>query len=296
MFTLAHISDIHLAPVPWPSLSELDPKRALGLANWHRKRKQQHRREVLDALVADMMAQYPSHIAIGGDLVNAGLPGELDAARLWLTSLGPPADVTVVPGNHDVYGRSGLDPGIERWRDYMRGEAGAADAGFPFVRRFGRIALIALSSAVPTPVFWASGRLGPAQLQALAGLLQDLGAQGCCRIVLLHHPPLPGQADRRRGLEDARELAEILGRHGAELVLHGHNHQATVRWLERPAARIPVVGVPSASAAPGAHTPAARYHMFAIEPAAAGWRIGLTGRGFQPDGRIAEVDCARLAG
>lgn len=294
MFTLAHLSDIHLPPVPWPRLAELDLKRALGLGNWHLGRKRQHRRQVLDALVADLHSQRPDHIAVGGDLVNIGLPAELAAARRWLDGLGSPAAVTVVPGNHDIYGPFGRDPGIERWRDFMRGDDGTA--AFPFVRRFGRIALIALSSAVPTPVFWASGRLGPAQLQPLAGLLQDLGAQGCCRIVLLHHPPLPGQADRRRGLEDARELAEILAWHGAELVLHGHNHQATVRWLERPARRIPVIGVPSASATPGAHTPAARYHMFAIEPAAAGWRIGLTGRGFQPDGRIAEVDCARLAG
>ena len=40
-FTLAHLSDVHLAPVPWPRLAELDAKRALGLANWHRKRKRQ---------------------------------------------------------------------------------------------------------------------------------------------------------------------------------------------------------------------------------------------------------------
>ena len=294
MFTLAHLSDIHLPPVPWPRLAELDLKRALGLGNWHLGRKRQHRRQVLDALVADLHSQRPDHIAVGGDLVNIGLPAELAAARRWLDGLGSPAAVTVVPGNHDIYGPFGRDPGIERWRDFMRGDDGTA--AFPFVRRFGRIALIALSSAVPTPVFWASGRLGMQQRQALAALLAGLGAENCFRIVLLHHPPLPGQADRRRELKDAPELAAILSRHGAELVLHGHNHQATVRWLERPGARVPVVGVPAASAFPGAHTTAARYNLFAIENTGESWRVGLVEREYRGGGQVAEVGRTMLTG
>ena len=214
-FLLAHLSDVHLAPVPWPRFAELDAKRALGLANWHRKRIRVHGREVVDALVADMAAQRPDHIAVGGDLVNIGLPGEIEAAAVWLTRLGPPDRVSVVPGNHDVYGHFGNDPGIARWNAYMGG-AGA----FPFVRQFGRLALIGLNSAVPTPVFWASGRLGRTQLDAAASLLASLGAENVCRTVLIHHPPLPGQTSRRRGLEDAAELVQVLKQHGAELVLH----------------------------------------------------------------------------
>ena len=290
-FTLAHLSDIHLAPVPWPRLAELDAKRALGLANWHRKRKRQHGREVIAALVADLKQQRPDHIAVGGDLVNIGLPGELEAARGWLEELGTPETVSVVPGNHDVYGRFGRDAGIARWRAYMGG-----DGAFPFVRRFGRVALIGLSSAVPTPVFWASGRLGEEQRAALAELLDGLGAEGACRVVLLHHPPLPGQADRLRGLTDAPELAALLARHGAELVLHGHNHQSTLQWLDAGKARIPVVGVPSASGRPGFHAPAARYNLFRIAPGGAGWRIELLGRQYQGDGSLAEAGRTTLAG
>ncbi|HEV7600045.1 MAG TPA: metallophosphoesterase, partial [Bradyrhizobium sp.] len=50
-FTLAHLSDPHLAPLPAPSLRELIGKRMTGYLHWTRTRHKIHRREVLDALV-----------------------------------------------------------------------------------------------------------------------------------------------------------------------------------------------------------------------------------------------------
>ena len=67
-FTLAHLS-----PLPAARLRDLAGKRALGYLNWTRNRHKYHRREVLDALVADMQAQRPDHIAVTGDLVNLAL-------------------------------------------------------------------------------------------------------------------------------------------------------------------------------------------------------------------------------
>jgi len=289
-FTLAHLSDVHLSPVPWPRLGELDTKRALGLANWHRKRKHQHGREVIDRLVADLRRQHPDHIAVGGDLVNIGLPAEIEAAGQWLAELGSAADVSVVPGNHDVYGRSArFDAGLGRWRDHMGG------AGhFPFVRRFGQIALIGVSSAVPTPVFWASGRLGADQRAALSELLAGFDREEVCRIILIHHPPLPGQADLRRGLSDAPEMAALLAQHGAELVLHGHNHQATLNWAEGVSGRIPVVGVPSASGRPGFHAPPARYNLFKIGQSGDRFEITMIGRQYQGGDEFAEAERIEL--
>ena len=75
-FTLAHLSDPHLAPLPKPRLVELAGKRVLGYVNWTRNRHKYQRREVLDALVADVRAQTPDHIAVTGDLVNLALEAE----------------------------------------------------------------------------------------------------------------------------------------------------------------------------------------------------------------------------
>jgi 3',5'-cyclic AMP phosphodiesterase CpdA len=296
-FTLAHLSDVHLAPLPplvaWgPRLAALNAKQALGLINWYRARKGHHLRAVLDAIVNDVQAAKPDHIAVTGDLVNLGLAEEQTAALAWLRGLGGPDNVTAIPGNHDVYGRAAGDPGTERWRPYMGGETGAT--GFPFVKRLGRMALIGVSSAVPTPLFYATGRLGVAQREALGRTLDELGRDGFARVVLIHHPPLPGLADRFRRLEDAVEMAEVLQRHGAELVLHGHNHRPMMNFVQGPAGPIPVVGAPSASASPGHHEPGAGYNLLRLSLEGGGLSVHLTRRAFGLDGRLSTTEQRQL--
>ena len=111
MFTLAHLSDPHLAPLPTPRFSELASKRLLGFLNWQRKRRDIHQRVPLDEIVADLATQTPDHIAVTGDLVNIALPDEFAAARAWLAALGSGHNVTVIPGNHDAYVRSMIGAG-----------------------------------------------------------------------------------------------------------------------------------------------------------------------------------------
>jgi len=52
MFTLAHLSDPHLAPLPVASFMELAGKRLTGWLNWQRKRHLVHDSGVLAAIVA----------------------------------------------------------------------------------------------------------------------------------------------------------------------------------------------------------------------------------------------------
>jgi 3',5'-cyclic AMP phosphodiesterase CpdA len=129
-------------------------------------------------------------------------------------------------------------------------------------------------------------------------VLDKLLADGLVRVVLIHHPPLPGQASRRRGLQDAAALEGVLQRSGAELVLHGHNHldmQAVRTWS---AGRIPVVGVASASAARvHGRERLGRYNLFRFEKDACGPRITLVGRGLaSPGGPVVELERRVLHG
>src|ERR1700733_7775372 len=177
-FTLAHLSDPHLPPLPAPRLRDLAGKRALGYLNWKRNRRKFHRRDVLDALVSDIRKQAPDHIAITGDLVNLALEAEFAPARAWLESIGASDRVTVIPGNHDAYVRSTQHRFAETLGRYLDGdEAPNAGAAFPFLRRRGPLALIGLSSAVPTAPLMATGWLGRTQFDALERMLTRLSAE-----------------------------------------------------------------------------------------------------------------------
>ena len=295
MFTLAHLSDVHLGPLPRPRYTELIGKRMLGFINWQ-KRRQRYSRQFLDRLVADLAASKPDHIAITGDLVNISLPQEFVLARAWLETVGPPDRVTVIPGNHDAYVRLRGQPGYRQWDDYMQPNwaAGALMPGagdsFPFVRRFGDIALIGLSSARPTAPLMASGRLGQRQLAALGVLLESLREEKLCRVVLVHHPPLPGMSPWTRGLHDARAMRSSLVLHGAELVLHGHAHVDSVMTLPTANGPVSVVGVASASSTFRGAGRIARYNLYTIEKTNPGWRIHLRSRMLGEDGLPVETD------
>ena len=105
-------------------------KRVLGYVNWHRGRKLVHRREILDLITRDIVEQKPDHIAVTGDLVNLGLPEEFLRAAEWLHHLGPPSEVTAIPGNHDAYVRLHPERGTGLWQPYMQANA-AGEALFP---------------------------------------------------------------------------------------------------------------------------------------------------------------------
>ena len=286
MFVLAHLSDLHMASRP--RLAELAGKRGLGFINWQRKRKFIHSAEVLDAITRDVKACAADHIAVTGDLVNLSLADEYQRARAWLARLGPPRDVTVVPGNHDVYVRAVENSPAAYWGDYMRGDDGAV--GFPFVRRRGGVALIALSTGVPTGPFLATGRLGRQQLAGLAEALE--GTRGLYRVVLIHHPPVSPPKRYLRRLTDGGDLRRVLAQHGAELLLHGHDHRRAVIWLDGPdETKIPAVGVPSASAqaAHGSEDDGG-YNIFRIDGQAPAWRCEMIGKQRAADGSIREVE------
>lgn len=295
-FTLAHLSDVHLGPLPRFPFRYWNAKRVLGYLNWHRGRKSGHLRPVLDRLVADLKAQRPDHIAVTGDLVNIGLPGEYIAAGQWLAELGNPGGVTVVPGNHDIYTRLADDPGYRRWAPYFAANAAGTAFltpgrdGFPFVRCFGRVAIVGLNSAVPTRPFYSGGRLGTDQLSAAANILARLGADGFVRVVMIHHPPLPGLASPKKALEDAVALEKVLEAEGAELVLYGHNHRSRIEAISGPQNQIHVIGVTSASL--GRHhkgEPLAGYHLFRFR--GDGGPTEMVVRGLmEPGGPVVEIE------
>ncbi|MBP0617997.1 metallophosphoesterase family protein [Jiella mangrovi] len=283
MFRLAHLSDIHLGPLPELSFRELASKRITGYVNWHRNRRRAMFGDTLSNLVQDIKDEAPDHVAVTGDLVNLGTKKESIAARLWLEDLGTPHDVSVVPGNHDAYVPGALKRSYKEWNEYMVGDnaLSAVGSSFPYMRCRGPVAILGVSTAEATAPFFATGTFKRRQALALAGLLERAKETGHFRIVMIHHPPISGSTSWHKRLIGKQFFSKVMREVGAELVLHGHTHLDTLYWLDGPEGKIPVVGVPSASQGPGGNTPASRYNLFEITGEPGSWSLIQRERGMR---------------
>lgn len=258
-------------------------KRMTGYVSWRRHRKSVHDPRVLEALTADLEDMRPDHTVVTGDLTNLALPAEFDRAITWLAELGKPEDVSVIPGNHDAYLDIPWNQSFGRLAAYMaqNGEELKTDvSSFPYVRKVGRVAIVGVSSAIPTRWFSAAGMIGQAQLVRLRMMLKELGEDGYFRTVMVHHPPIDGSARVRKQLRDGKGFRDVILDAGAELVLHGHNHRFDQGEVDTPLGTAPVIGVPSASAWPRHGMKAAAYHLYRIGGTPDGWTIRMDVRRF----------------
>ena len=283
MFRLAHISDIHLGPLPDVSYRDLASKRVVGYINWQRNRRRHLHDGVLGAITADIAAAGVDHLAITGDLVNLALDVEIEMARLWLETLGSPADVSVVPGNHDAYVPGAFDKACRAWAPWMCGDGlvhGVNRETFPYLRQRGPVALIGATSARATAPFMATGFFREQQAARLVGRLREASERGLFRVVMIHHPPVRDAVPQHKRLFGIGKFQRAIAQHGAELVLHGHSHLPSLFFIKgKDGQRVPVVGVAAAGQAPDGRHPPAQYNLFEIDGAPGNWSVRLTRRG-----------------
>ena len=272
VLTIAHLSDPHLTSLHHVTWRELLNKRILGYLSWRLKRRRSHSREVLSRTLADLAGRQPDHLVISGDFTHLGTAPECREAENWLNSAGAPDYISIVPGNHDRYINADVAATTGRWRAWMQSDPGERDNApdFPYLRVRGPVAIIGLTTAVPTPPFFASGRLGGEQLRRLGRLLETAAQRDLYRIVVLHHSP--HSMGFRRGLSDADQLLSTLAGPGAELIIHGHGHRQMHAMLQAGGRRIPVFGVPSASASYGNPAKSPGYNIYAVNQSPEGWQ------------------------
>jgi 3',5'-cyclic AMP phosphodiesterase CpdA len=194
--------------------------------------------------------------------------------------------VSVIPGNHDAYVESVVkertferlfaayqtsDLATDLASDPATDLARRDDAVYPFVHLREELALIGVSSSVATGDLGAWGQVGAAQLERLEAILRSPALTGRTRVVLIHHPPVLHKAGEQRNLRDRQAFAAVLARAGAELVLHGHDHEDQRAQLPGPDGRpIPIIGAGSASYAGGPER-RSRYSLYEIEGGAIIW-------------------------
>ena len=256
---IAHFSDLHVLDLGGVSPYRFLNKRLTGYANIRFKRGHVHRSAHVGAIAREITRAKVDHVVITGDLTNLALETEFEAVRALLEKdlgLGP-SDVSIVPGNHDLYTRGAHTKG--RFNEYF-GAYLVSDlpdlavemrvGRFPFVKLRGPAAIIGLSSAVPRLPFVAAGKLGKRQLGALTRILAHPEVQKRTPIVLLHHPahnPLSKVASLLRGLDDAALLWTSMREVPRGMVLHGHLHRRVQQILPTTRGHMHAVGAPSAS-------------------------------------------------
>ncbi|MCT6856190.1 MAG: metallophosphoesterase [Bombella apis] len=261
---LAHMSDPHLPPphIPWTSFFN---KRLLSRALWRSKRRHILRPDITHQLVEDIASHKEIRaVLISGDITNFGTKEEYKQAATWLKGL--PVSPVIVPGNHDFMAPIAHKHSLAQWEEW-------SDKTFPFVRFFGKVAVIGLNSALPTLPFTAYGLINKKQRNNLARLLAELGKEGYCRVVMLHHPPRKGLLPYRKSLINTSRLSKILRTYGAELVLHGHSHDATLTTVE--GTDIPLLGVSAAAMDSHIISRKASWNHLSFTPHTKGWHIAV---------------------
>lgn len=296
MLRIAHVSDLHvLSPTGVELRRVLFDKRVTGYVNLLSKRGRVYRRDYLIAVLAAAAAD-SDHVVVTGDITNLSLEAEYAEAVVLLQQIARTTEVTVIPGNHDIYLPATLrerrfphhfSPFMqsdlpELGRDLPAGH-------FPCVKLRGPVAIIGLSSAVPRPPFVSAGYLGHDQLDALTRILGHPEVARRTPVVLVHHSPFDSRIrfeQLRGGLVDARSFRRALQPIAHGLVLYGHLHERLHAQLGTTHGVLDVVCATAAALDHPSDRIRAAYNVYEIEDDG---RVGaMEAKVFQPRTRTFE--------
>lgn len=257
---ILHFSDVHVdTPLSAVPARDWLGKRLVGGLNHVLRRRARfaRSREKLAALAQFAEAEAVDHAICTGDYTMLGTDIELDAALAAVEPLTRrPLGFATVAGNHDLYlpdtvteGR--FDKHFQKWLvdDLPAVTAGSGGLRVQLAGTNGEVAIVAVSSARPNPMFWrSSGRVPDEQLAALARVLDAPAVRERFTLVITHYAPRlwNGRPDSRlHGLENADALLGVLGDRDRTALLFGHVHRRyTVRV---PGVRPTLVGAGSAT-------------------------------------------------
>jgi Icc-related predicted phosphoesterase len=203
-------------------------------------------------------------LVVAGDLTNYGQPDEMEPLVNALVRLRVP--VIVVLGNHDY--ETGKEVELVRMMTaegikVLDGSAYERDGvGFAgtkgFVGGFGRGMLTAFGE----PEIKTFVRAGIDEAVKLERAMSQLRTQK--RVVVLHYSPIAatveGESPEIYPFLGTSRLAEVVDRHGADLVVHGHAHHGKLDG--KTTAGVPVHNV--AITLLQAQTPPAVYRIFEL--------------------------------
>jgi len=196
MKTILHISDLHFGPPFHP--------------------------EAAESLLEIAPSLDPDVIVASGDFTQRAKREQFDAAQRFLDGL-PPAELVVVPGNHDVP----LYRIVERFCDPLGlyNEYIAPDLNG--VTHLDGAVIVWLNSTSPRRAI-SNGRIHLDQLRFCREALRDT-PKSAVKIVVAHHHFLPApDFERDRVMPKAKRALDLFVEMGVDMILGGHLHRAYI--------------------------------------------------------------------
>lgn len=212
------------------------------------------------------------HLVISGDIVSTADEDDYLLAREALGTLGllDAKRLTVVPGNHDIFGGPHRATDILSFPQHIRNVdytrhldmfqrvfaetfEGVRTYGhttlFPFIKKIGPFSILGLNSvprwSLSRNPLGTNGAFDEEQQEGLLNLLQDGETKGSVPIVAMHHhfneiKPESGSSSFWNRVEsgtmkmrDRRRTLRLFESLGIRYVLHGHIHRNELyRWNE----------------------------------------------------------------
>ena len=229
---IAHLSDVHM----------LDSRPGRSRSGWSMRHHflsfgrplddVGRQRKFAHALSASRRAG-ASHVVVSGDLTEVGAPGEFEAlAEVLHESEFSPEQITLVPGNHDLYSSP------DGWRWAIEGplsafaRTSAGDSGR--VIDCAGVNLLPLDVTLHQPVTRSAGLIPDDALSIVARRAADPTFADRPLVVVQHHPPFVRKTMALHwidGLVGAAKLMILLEKFRHMFVVHGHLHSLVTRAL-----------------------------------------------------------------
>ena len=287
-YRFVQLSDLHLSNIGIPNPLRLMNKRFFGYLSWLKKRKRAHQQWVLESALKSIKHLGVDHYAITGDFTHIGLKHEFSQVASWLSKVGDPKDVTIIPGNHDLYVNEQWDRSFALWEKYMTGDSRFHHSSnpneedaleqlndlYPVVRIRKHIAFIGISSIFDAPYFRATGKVSQKQLDRLENVLKNPGLNSYCKVLLIHHPITLTNTAKRKSLLNYKMLSDIIQEHPVQLILHGHGHSTYTELLNcNHNTQTPIIGLSSSSSTSQNTKYKAGFMLFDIPKSPSHWEI-----------------------
>ena len=283
MYTIAHLSDLHLTSDPKARRLEPTLGRLVGM------------NAACKYVLNSIEVRQCNLILVTGDVTDRGHIAAWRILDHLLIETGLKSRASIVPGNHDICGLSVLRVGLPNFTeaDLKNVRAGLAIVSQPLRFPWAKVVdprVVVFGLDTNNSGNWsvasnAVGRIGNRQLSRLAELLakhKDVPV----KIVMMHHSPnIPEpQTALRRGRtpmslldrwaheipkHDRRALRYLCVSHRVRLVLHGHLHAAEDRRVNG----VRIIGAPATTQPIQRNTTNPQYQFYKYTVLGKGGRV-----------------------